>query len=339
MQQISLDEAVVRQWPIFEPIAGPRENPIAINRPVCLIGSRARVNLLLPSPQVSRAHALILIDKRGAYLRDLASLNHVYVNDKPVNEQMLEDGDVVRIGPFAFRCERGFRRGEKPADGHLPLVGLEAESDHTRITLAGRTTLLGTRKDCDVLLTDPNAAPAHAVVFELDGQRSIRDLRTVAGTFVNDKRVEQAELKPGDVVRIGDTPLRFDVIPEAISEAETIPLAAEESDHKASAAVEDLDIIPFRADEEAASPPDEPVLSLRDEEDKMPLSSSHDSESGLAALEDFPVEVLGDVSESQHPGQELERPAEEKKDRSAKSSPERPGPRLRGAPKATQSSR
>lgn len=338
MQQVSLDEAVERQWPILEPIAGPRENPVAINRPVCLIGSRARVNLLLPSPQVSRAHALILIDKRGVYLRDLASLNHVYVNDKPVREQLLDDGDVVRIGSFAFRCERGFRRAEKPTDSHLPPVGLEAESDHTRIPLVGRTTVLGTRKECDVLLTDPKAAPAHAVVFELDGQRYIRDLRTAAGTFVNDKRVEQAELKPGDVIRIGDTPLRFDVMPEAISEAETIPLAAEESDGKASPAGEDLDIIPFRADQEAASPPDEPVLSLRDDEDKMPLSSSHDSGSGLAALEDIPVQVLGDLTDSQHPGQELERPAEEKKDRSAKSSPEGPGPRRRGAPKVRQSS-
>lgn len=338
MQQVSLDEAVAQQWPILEPIGGPRENPVAINRSVCLIGSRVRVNLSLPSPEVSRAHALLISDKRGVYLRDLASLNHVYVNDQPVKEQMLDDGDVLRIGPFTFRCERGFRRNQEPSNGHLPPVGLEAESDHSRIPLVGRTTLLGTRNECDLLLTDPKAAPAHAVIFELDGQRHIRDLRTAAGTLVNDKRVEQAELKPGDVIRIGDTPLRFDVMPEAIPEAQTIPLMEEEPQPKATTAADDLDIIPLRDEPEVAAPAEEPVLSLRDEEDKLSPATSEDSGSGLAALEDFPVEVLGELSDSQHPGQELAGPADDHKDRSAKSSPERPGQRRRGAPRARQPS-
>lgn len=341
MQQVSLDEAESRHWPVLQPIAGPRENPVALNRSVCLIGSRTRVNLSLPAPEVSRAHALLLCDDRGVYLRDLASLNHVYVNDRPVREKVLDEGDELRIGPFVFRCERGFRRSAAPSNGQLPTVGLEAESDHARIPLSGRTTLLGTRQECDVLMSDPLAAPAHAVIFEQDGQRYIRDLRTAAGTFVNDKRIELAELKPGDVIRIGDTPLRYELMPEPQAAAgPTAPPASQQAAGKKPIENEEFNIIPLRDEQEPTPGTEESVLSLRDENDEALTTSSDDSGgSGLAALEDFPVEELPELSDSQHPGHQLNRPSEGHKERAAKSSPEAPARRSETARKVKQSSR
>jgi len=190
-------------------------------------------------------------------------------------------------------------------------------------------------------MSDPLAAPAHAVIFEQDGQRHIRDLRTAAGTFVNDKRIELAELKPGDVIRIGDTPLRFELMPEpqAVS-APTAPPVSEQAAGKMPIESEEFDIIPLRDEQEPSPAQEEAVLSLRDEDDEALSSSSDDSVgSGLAALEDFPVEELPELSDSQHPGRQLNRPSEGHKERAAKASPEAPARRSDTARKAKQSSR
>ena len=114
MRQVSAAD-ISPEWPVLEPLDGARERPIALNKPVCVAGDRARVNLTLRDATVSRAHAIFITDARGAYLRDLASLNHVFVNEEPVREASLHAGDVLKIGPYAFRCQGGLPESADPA--------------------------------------------------------------------------------------------------------------------------------------------------------------------------------------------------------------------------------
>lgn len=62
------------------------------------IGRSSSATLQLDIDNVSRMHALIRRTSQGFLLRDLDSTNGTYVNEQPVRERALRDGDQIRIG-------------------------------------------------------------------------------------------------------------------------------------------------------------------------------------------------------------------------------------------------
>src|SRR4051812_49329764 len=82
--------------------------PVALDRPVCVIGRDYDANLPLDAPEVSRHHALIVRDQAAIYLRDLASKNGVQRNGRAVSEIVLVEDDTLRVGAFTLRCATGF---------------------------------------------------------------------------------------------------------------------------------------------------------------------------------------------------------------------------------------
>jgi len=63
--------------------------------------------------------------------------------------------------------------------------------------------------DGDVALDDPKLSRHHATVTRIGPIVEIRDQGSRNGTFVNGTRIEAGKLRPGDVVRIGDTLLEL----------------------------------------------------------------------------------------------------------------------------------
>jgi two-component system, cell cycle response regulator len=63
-----------------------------------MIGRASTADLQIDAESVSRNHALITRSARGFVLRDQDSTNGTFVNDQPVRERMLKDGDQIRIG-------------------------------------------------------------------------------------------------------------------------------------------------------------------------------------------------------------------------------------------------
>jgi hypothetical protein len=69
-------------------------------------------------------------------------------------------------------------------------------------------------------LSDLRVSRTHCTV-RLDGERVVlNDCNSAVGTFVNNNRVSEQVLHPGDIIRIGDTELKY--IEEGIAEAETV---------------------------------------------------------------------------------------------------------------------
>ncbi len=69
--------------------------------------------------------------------------------------------------------------------------------------------LVGTAPDCDVVLTDGSISGRHAEFSAQGGVYRVSDLGSTNGTFVNDKRVQNAELVDGDTLRLGRTAFKF----------------------------------------------------------------------------------------------------------------------------------
>jgi hypothetical protein len=71
---------------------------------------------------------------------------------------------------------------------------------------------LGRSADADIRLDDRYASGFHARVFHRSGVYVVEDLNSTNGTLLNSRELHgEAELSPGDVIRIGDTEFRFEV--------------------------------------------------------------------------------------------------------------------------------
>lgn len=69
------------------------------------IGRRDECNIRIPLAVVSRNHAEIVVDEDGAVLRDLGGANGTYLNNRRIEEEDLEPGDQIVIGPVVFTVQ------------------------------------------------------------------------------------------------------------------------------------------------------------------------------------------------------------------------------------------
>jgi pSer/pThr/pTyr-binding forkhead associated (FHA) protein len=186
--------------------AGKPNLPLA--RPCLIVGASSKSHFHLVSPTISKTHAAMIQTDAGVYIRDLASRSHVLINGKQVTEAMLADGDTLALGAFSFLFRH---RGAKAAS--LPKAAADASvsvrGEPIPIPIEGRTLLIGRKSACDIHLLEPAVSNCHALIFEQNGVRYIRDLHSRTGTFVNGKAIHQQQLEFDDEIRVGDTEMRY----------------------------------------------------------------------------------------------------------------------------------
>lgn len=74
-----------------------------------------------------------------------------------------------------------------------------------------RQVVIGRSSDLDMVLVEDMVSRKHAKITFNAGRITIEDLGSTNGTFVNGIRLSQPrKLKPGDIVRVGGTDLRFE---------------------------------------------------------------------------------------------------------------------------------
>ena len=71
---------------------------IALGSHAVVIGRTSTADVLLDMDSVSRTHATITRTSKGFVLRDQGSTNGTFVNEQPVRERALRDGDQIRVG-------------------------------------------------------------------------------------------------------------------------------------------------------------------------------------------------------------------------------------------------
>lgn len=182
---------------------------LPLHRPLILIGSRQRAHVHLISNSVSRVHSVIINTDHGSYLRDLASRTGTIVNGRHVREAGLRHSDTIQVGNFQFKFSDPTGRGPLAAGTRAPEAVLHVQGRDTPLAIDGRTVLIGQRDTCDVALRSAAVSTAHAIVFELNGRHFLRDLGSRTGTFINGRQIHQEALEIGDMVRIGETAIRY----------------------------------------------------------------------------------------------------------------------------------
>lgn len=101
-------------WALIRYVGNPIGEVIPLPHQGLRIGRTADNDLSLPEPEVSRRHAILELvaqedGSASILLHDQGSTNGTYVNGRrvePNSTQRLENGDVIRVGPHAFKAKR-----------------------------------------------------------------------------------------------------------------------------------------------------------------------------------------------------------------------------------------
>jgi pSer/pThr/pTyr-binding forkhead associated (FHA) protein len=80
-----------------------------------------------------------------------------------------------------------------------------------RWELTDKAITFGRGEDADILIKDERMSRQHFVVTPRDDKYFVRDLNSTNGTYVNNERITETELKPNDRIRGGQTVLVFEL--------------------------------------------------------------------------------------------------------------------------------
>jgi pSer/pThr/pTyr-binding forkhead associated (FHA) protein len=120
------------------------------------------------------------------------------------------DGMTERFDPIACLDERA-RHHAMTVSPSEPGQYLEIEGPEQTllIPLSDETMHIGRGLAADLRLDDSSVSRRHAILVARASGARILDDRSANGTFVNGRRVQQAELQPGDVIVLGRMVLRY----------------------------------------------------------------------------------------------------------------------------------
>jgi EAL domain-containing protein (putative c-di-GMP-specific phosphodiesterase class I) len=86
------------------------------------VGRAPELDLVLPSPHVSKAHAEIYSDGEALRVRDLGSRNGTFLNHQPVSDAALHRGDILHFGDHEFRIAGEVKAAAEDGDDTATLV-------------------------------------------------------------------------------------------------------------------------------------------------------------------------------------------------------------------------
>jgi len=217
---------------------------------------RESADVLLPDKTVSRRHARLEVGEDGALtLEDLSSTNGTQVGGDVLVPHMgraLKAGDRVRFGsvitelhlppgtPAETAPPDEYVAPDYPAPPPLPLAGparaqvveTREEGGRTCPLVPGVTTFGRRAENSFIIQGDPYVSGSHAQIIADGDVFRLTDVGSTNGTLLNGQRLainEAQTLTPGDVVLIGGTALRFELLDVAEAVAEGAPEGPEEA--------------------------------------------------------------------------------------------------------------
>lgn len=96
-------------------------------------------------------------------------------------------------------------------EGHLAglapnsaaLLVRQGPQENQRFVLSGDSIVLGRSDDSHIVLDDVTVSRTHARITRIGSNWKIEDLKSLNGTYLNQERVDRADLKAGDELQIG----------------------------------------------------------------------------------------------------------------------------------------
>ena len=167
------------------------------------IGRTPENDVVIPHTTVSQNHAVVLWSKGNFWLQDLQSSNGTRVNGMKIDKVPLKHGDEIVAGDVSLLFYNKNMSSEK---FYLVLVG--GAQGGQEITLKDQMAI-GRAAASGIQVAGKEVSFYHAQLLAQKGSFLIKDLQSMNGTLVNDRKVESALLKHGDEVTIGNQRMVF----------------------------------------------------------------------------------------------------------------------------------
>jgi pSer/pThr/pTyr-binding forkhead associated (FHA) protein len=75
---------------------------IRVRHHKAILGRSSACHIIVRAADVSKEHCQILVEPDRVLVEDLGSANGTYVNDRPVQQARLRDGDRLRVADHEF---------------------------------------------------------------------------------------------------------------------------------------------------------------------------------------------------------------------------------------------
>jgi len=195
-----------------------------LTKPRTALGRGENCDIVLDGETVSRLHCEIV--RFGAvYVVQDFSRNGTFVNGQRVQQMQLQDGDQLRVGQNILLVQlssssgTGVLKGRETMPHRLPPVielnphivvkGLE---EGVTQPFSEEIITIGRRTDNQIMLEADNISRNHVTIERRDGRYYVRDLESANGTYLNEERVDWAELHDGDRLRVGNYTLTVNLL-------------------------------------------------------------------------------------------------------------------------------
>jgi two-component system cell cycle response regulator len=143
-----------------------------------IIGRGDDCTIQIHDHSVSRRHARIEHCPDGFYVHDLQSTNGSFVNDRPVMDSLLHDGDYLRVGNCIFRFLAG---GNVEAEYHEEIYRLTIIDGLTQVH---NQRYLVEFLDRELARSARHQRPLAVILFDIDWFKTINDeLGHLGGDF------------------------------------------------------------------------------------------------------------------------------------------------------------
>lgn len=181
------------------------------------IGSDAQGAAVLQHDGILPVHCVIHLTSSGANLQVPAGAGPVAVNGKPIRDIMgLRSGDLLSIGSVMARFvvveeAHAVSASESDEDSNatrvrlaLPKFVLRGVSGAVfgKIFPITGPVVIGRAAECDISVPADEMSRRHALVKPTQEGLAVEDLGSANGTFINNKRVQQGFLRPGEELRL-----------------------------------------------------------------------------------------------------------------------------------------
>jgi diguanylate cyclase (GGDEF)-like protein len=137
--------------------------------PSYLVGRSSKCDIQIDQESVSRNHAKLVNTGKSVIVRDLGSTNGTYVNDQLIDEQVVRDGDFIKIGRTIFKFLSG---GNIEHAYHEEIYRLTTVDGLTQVY--NKRYLLETL-DREISRAHRYGRPLSLIMFDIDHFKKIND--------------------------------------------------------------------------------------------------------------------------------------------------------------------
>jgi pSer/pThr/pTyr-binding forkhead associated (FHA) protein len=187
-----------------------------LTKPISTIGRDEDCDIVLDGDTVSRRHCEIARYGSTFLLRD-SSRNGTFINGERAYQAQLRDGDQIRVGQnimlvhlssetatSALLGKITTQHARPPAVELKPHIVVKGLEEGVTQPFGEDRITIGRRADNHVPLPADNISRQHVAIERREGRYFVCDLGSANGTYLNDQRIDSAQLNDGDRLRVGN---------------------------------------------------------------------------------------------------------------------------------------